>query len=610
MKKRWIVSPQDIKLQGLLCSELKISPLAAQLLINRGLRCPSEAFSFLSPSLRNLHDPFKMKGMDKAVERILKAIKGREKITIYGDYDVDGTSATALLYLFLRKAMGFGQEAIGNSYSLPPIKTFEGRSPIAHRLNYYIPERLKEGYGLNNQAVKRLADSGTNLIVTTDCGIANYDEVCFANSIGLDVIVTDHHESPAKLPPAYAILNPKQPDCAFPFKELAGVGVMFNLIIALRARLKERGVFAEDAPNLRSYTDIVALGTIADMVPLIDENRILVKYGLDELTSGKRAGIKALKEVSGLGTDLKSVPIKAGSVGFQLAPRINAAGRLANANIGVQLLITEDDREAMEIARELDRENMDRQRLERDILLDAVQTVDDSVFEICGKKGIVHAKKDWHPGVIGIVASRLVERYYKPAVVISLSDGVGKGSARGIKRFHILDGLKRCEAFLEKYGGHKMAAGFTIREENIPSFKKAFYSMVEKELSSEDLTPEVSLDSYIALSELSEQIIQEMDSLAPFGLANPEPLLGAKNANIVQNEVVGNRHLKLKIKQTSGQWTMDNRLWEGIAYGMGEIYPLKKDDYDIAFIPYIDTWNGNKSLKLKIKEIRARGNGL
>ena len=253
---------------------------------------------------------------------------------------------------------------------------------------------------------------------------------------------------------------------------------------------------------------------------------------------------------------------------------------------------------------------MDRQRLERDILLDAVQTVDDSVFEICGKKGIVLAKKDWHPGVIGIVASRLVERYYKPAVVISLSDGVGKGSARGIKRFHILDGLKRCEAFLEKYGGHKMAAGFTIREENIPSFKKAFYSMVEKELSSEDLTPEVSLDSYIALSELSEQIIQEMDSLAPFGLANPEPLLGAKNANIVQNEVVGNRHLKLKIKQTSGQWTMDNRLWEGIAYGMGEIYPLKKDDYDIAFIPYIDTWNGNKSLKLKIKEIRARGNGL
>ena len=261
MKKRWIINAPDTALQGVLGKELKISPLTAQLLINRGLRCPSEAFSFLSPSLINLHDPFTMKDMDKAVQRIIKAVQGREKITIYGDYDVDGTTATALLYLFL-KEVSLG---IGNNIEF----------------NYYIPERLKEGYGLNNSALKHLSDSGTRLLITTDCGIANYDEISFANSIGLEVIVTDHHEPAAKLPPAYAILNPKQSDCAFPFKELAGVGVMFNLIIALRARLKESGFLAEGVPNLKSYTDIVALGTIADMVPLIDENRILVKYGLD-----------------------------------------------------------------------------------------------------------------------------------------------------------------------------------------------------------------------------------------------------------------------------------------------------------------------------------------
>ena len=584
MKKRWIINAPDTALQGVLGKELKISPLTAQLLINRGLRCPSEAFSFLSPSLINLHDPFTMKDMDKAVQRIIKAVQGREKITIYGDYDVDGTTATGWLYRFL-KEVSLG---IGNNIEF----------------NYYIPERLKEGYGLNNSALKHLSDSGTRLLITTDCGIANYDEISFANSIGLEVIVTDHHEPAAKLPPAYAILNPKQSDCAFPFKELAGVGVMFNLIIALRARLKESGFLAEGVPNLKSYTDIVALGTIADMVPLIDENRILVKYGLDELTSSKRPGIRALKEVSGLGTDLKSVPIKTGSVGFQLAPRINAAGRLTKASIGVKLLITEDDKEAMDIARELDRENIDRQRLEKDILSEAVEAVETEDFEIDKKRAIVLAKEGWHSGVIGIVASRLIDRYHRPTAVISLKDGAGKGSARGIKRFHILDGLQKCETFLERYGGHKMAAGFTIKEDKIKEFEAAFYALTEKALTVEDLIPEISLDSYIALNELNEQIVREMDGLAPFGLANPEPLLGARDTNIIQSEVVGKNHLKLKIKQKNGQFAAGNRMWDGIAYGKGDIHPLNGNGFDIAFIPYIDEWNGNKNLKLKVKEIR------
>lgn len=594
MKKRWIVCSPNIELQGLLGRELKISPLTAQLLINRGFVLADKAFSFLSPSLKNLHDPFTMKDMDKAAARIIKALGNKnEKITIYGDYDVDGTTATALLYLFLKEVMGGGQEA------------------IADRLNYYIPERLKEGYGLNNHALRHLADSGTKLVITTDCGITNYEEAAFAAGIGLDVIITDHHEPAERLPPAYAILNPKQPGCAFPFKELAGVGVAFNLVIALRAKLLGCGMWDAEGekPNLKKYTDIVALGTIADMVPLLDENRILVKYGLDELTSGRRAGIRALKEVSRL-----SNVVKAGSVGFQLAPRINAAGRLDNADMGVRLLITDDDKEAMDIARELDRENIERQRLEKGILSEAVENILAPEFEICRKKAIVLAKDGWHPGVIGIVASRLIDRYHRPTVVISLKDGMGKGSARGINKFHILDALHECRELLEKYGGHKMAAGLTISEKNIQLFESAFYAMAEKRLSLEDLVPDVSLDSYVVLSELNEKVVQEMESLAPFGLANPEPLLGARDANIIQNAVVGNNHLKMKIKQkrissepqSAFGGPNSELIWDGIAYGMGGIYPLNGNSFDIAFIPYIDEWNGNRSLRLKVKEIRMQ----
>lgn len=572
MKKRWTVRSPDVELQGLLGRELKISPLTAQLLINRGLVEIDKAFSFLSPSLKNLHDPFTMKDMDRATERIIKAIKGNEKIAIYGDYDVDGTTATALLYLFFRE--------------------------VGICVDYFIPERLKEGYGLNNQALRHLFDSGARLVITTDCGITNYEEVSFANSIGLDVIITDHHEPSDRLPPAYAILNPKQPDCAFPFKELAGVGVAFNLVIAMRSKLKECGHFADNIPNLKNYTDIVALGTIADMAPLVDENRILVKYGLDELTLGKRPGILALKEVSGL-----NGIVKAGSVGFQLAPRINAAGRLDNAAKGVRLLITGDDKEAMDIARELDRENIDRQRLEKGILSEAVEIIEKEEFEIHKKKAIILAKEGWHPGVIGIVASRLIDRYHRPTVIISLKDGVGRGSARGIKNFHILDGLDACKDLLEKYGGHKMAAGLTIRMENIKLFESAFYNLAEKNLTLEDLLPEVSLDSYIALDELNEKMVQEMESLAPFGIANPEPLLGARDASIVQSKVVGNNHLKLKIKQNSHLTSHSSQFFDGIAYRMGQIHPLKGNGFDIAFIPYIDEWNGNRTLKLKVKEV-------
>src|SRR3989304_4771593 len=347
-----------------------------------------------------------------------------------------------------------------------------------------------------------------------------------------------------KLPPAYAVLNPKQPGCSFPFKELAGVGVAFNLIIALRSRFKDCGYFANgNIPNLKGYTDIVALGTIADMVPLIDENRILVKYGLEELTPGRRPGVRALKEVSGLNNI-----VKAGSVGFQLAPRINAAGRLDNASTGVRLLIADDDKEASDIARELNRENIERQRLEGDMLSEALATIQAPGFNIQNKKAVVLAKDGWHPGIIGIVASRIVGRYHRPTIIISLKDGIGKGSARGIKGIDMLGNLKECSGFLDKYGGHKMAAGFSIREENVKLFESAFYTLADGKLSFEDLIPDISLDSYIKLDEINEKIITEIEGLAPFGLANPEPLLAIRDVSIVQSEVVGKNHLSLQIK--------------------------------------------------------------
>ncbi|MBI5287168.1 MAG: single-stranded-DNA-specific exonuclease RecJ [Deltaproteobacteria bacterium] len=581
MKKRWKVEPPDCKLQDLLAQEFKVSPLTAQLLINRGLCELDRASCFLSPSLQGLHNPFTMKDMDKAVERVIRAIKDGEGVAIYGDYDADGATATALLYLFLKD--------------------------VGADVTYYIPDRLKEGYSLNSPALARLAHNGVKVVITTDCGISNYEEVVSANGLGLDIVITDHHEPPSKLPPAYAILNPKQPHCLFPFKELAGVGVAFNLAIALRARLREDNKFTRGVPNLKGYLDLVTLGTVADMVPLLDENRVFVKHGLPLLTKGHRPGIRALKEVSGLSREIKT-----GQVGFQLAPRINAAGRLTRADSVVMLLTTDDDREAMELARILDRENSRRQRIEGQILQEAIEEIDKTGIE--DKKGIILAREGWHPGIIGIVASRLVELYYRPTILIALQGETGKGSARGIKAFHILDGLRECSALLERYGGHKSAAGLTISRDNISAFRDAFSSLIAGRVKDEDLTPEISLDAFIHLNEMDEGMVREMDGLAPFGPANPEPLLGVKGAQIVHSEVVGSGHLRLVVKQIQDSRLKipGSRPFAAIAYGLGEMHRSivcspgsGVSCYDLAFTPYMDEWNGRKELRLKVREIEV-----
>ncbi|MBE9531592.1 MAG: single-stranded-DNA-specific exonuclease RecJ, partial [Proteobacteria bacterium] len=381
MSKRWNVTPASAKLRALFVNELNILPLTAQLLINRGIDELEDAQNFLRPDITKLHDPMLMKDMDKAVERLERAIAEGEKVAVCGDYDVDGTTATALLKLFLTEL---------------------GLTVLTH-----IPERISEGYGLNNNALKKLSEQGVKVVITTDCGVSNYDETKYANSIGLDVIITDHHEVPENIPQALAIVNPRQVGCAFPFKGLAGVGVAFNLAMALRAHLKKTGHINEATqPNLKKYLDFVSIGTVADMVPLVDENRIFVKYGIEQLNNTERPGIKALIDVSLIRDGL----VTSEKISYQIAPRINAAGRVSRADIALDLLTTTDKARATELASQLDNINSERRFLEADITEEALAMIDPDSTD----KGIVLYSENWHPGVIGIVASKISGRFTKP----------------------------------------------------------------------------------------------------------------------------------------------------------------------------------------------------
>jgi single-stranded-DNA-specific exonuclease len=565
--KKWEIFKSNEKLRSFLTRELNISPLLSQLLINRNIADLKQAKIFLSASLADLHSPFLMKDMERAVKRIDQALKDGQKIVIYGDYDVDGITGTAILFNFLQELGG--------------------------DCSYFIPEREKEGYGLNLEALKLLKDKGTRLLITVDCGIGDFEEVSFAHDQGMDVIITDHHEIPDRLPPAYAILNPRQKDCSFPFKALAGVGISFNMIIALRSYLRDSGHFTNDSPpNLKEYLDLVSLGTVADMVPLVDENRIFVKYGLKLLTEGSRAGIRALKEVSGL----KDVPITTGLIGFRLGPRINAPGRIDRADEGLRLFITKDPQEADSLARSLDVKNSKRQQLENEIVKEIKERIeaDEKFLE---KRSLVLSSCNWHPGVIGICASRIVEEYYRPTVLIALDGKKGKGSARSIEAFHIYNGLKGCERFLEGFGGHKHAAGLTILPEKIDEFEKSFEEIVSQNLSREDLIPKINIDAEINLKEVTENLIDDLELLAPFGYSNPEPTFCSFDLRLYSSMVVGNGHLKMKIKE-------DGVFYDAIGFNMGNDFPLSDQKIRLAFVPQFNIWQGVKSIQLRIKDIK------
>lgn len=549
-----------------LARELSLHPLTARVLAARGLADPVEAERFLAARLSDLPDPFAMKGMAAAVERIARALERGERVCCYGDYDVDGVTSTALLAGFLRAAGG-------NAVT-------------------YTPHRLVEGYGLNVEAVRRLAAEGVRLLVTLDCGITGVEEVRAAAALGVDAVVVDHHTVPVELPAAVAILNPHQPGCGYPEKGLAAVGVTFALAMALRRRLRQAGRFgpSRPEPNLRQALDLVALGTVADVVPLTGANRILVRFGLEELAREMRPGVKALKRVAGLPP---GAPVTAGQVGFRLGPRINAAGRLDDAGRGVRLLLASDEGEARALAEELDGENRSRQEIERRMLEEAVELAEGRVR--AGARGLVLWREGWHPGVVGIAAARVAERFHRPAVLVGLGGGTGKGSGRSVEGFHLYDALAACAGHLKAFGGHRHAAGVTVEAAALGRFREAFERHAAERLAPEDLVARCRIEGRVGAGEITERAALDLERLAPFGAGNPEPLF-ALTARPARARTVGAGGLHLKIHFGSGL--------DAIGFHMGERLPLCQGEVEAAVRLGFDDWDGARRLQLELRDLR------
>jgi single-stranded-DNA-specific exonuclease len=573
MQKTWHILSPDPKQVSMLADSLGCQPAFATVLINRGICSQDQATAFLKPSLAHVRSPFLMKDVDRAVERILVAIHRGEKVLIFGDYDTDGITATAILFEFL--------------------------TCLDADVDYYIPNRLTEGYGLTRDYIeKRAIPDGIHLIITVDCGISSLDAVSAARSAGIDVVITDHHETPPLMPDAFAILNPKQPDCPSGFSWLAGVGVAFNLVLALRKRLRDEGFWNNRLePNLKAACDLVALGTIADMVPLVEENRIYVKAGLEVLASHARPGIEALLDVC----NILNRPLEARDLAFKLAPRVNAAGRLRHGLIGLKLLTTSNMETAHAIAKELNQENIRRQKIENNILSETVRHLEDNP-ELLEQRALVLDQQGWHQGVIGIVASRLVNQYYRPVVLIAVADGIGKGSARTPDGFDLYEGLKGCAQYLEKFGGHRAAAGITLRAENIPAFRRDFERIVYHKTTPEDFVPKLSIDAEISASDVSVQLADDLEALAPFGAGNPEPLFMLSDMDVLSARVVGTHHLQMRLRPSTNVQT---RPFNSILFNSGADKPPPERFQSVVCHIRWNRWRDRKSIQLVVKDFLA-----
>ena len=573
MHKKWHILSPDTKQATVLTKSLGCHLAVSAALINRGITNPDQAAAFLKPSLAQIRSPFLMKDVDRAVERILLALRGGEKILIFGDYDMDGITATVILFEFL--------------------------THLGADVHYYIPNRLTEGYGLTSDHVKNLLiPDGINLIITVDCGITSIDAVSAARSAGIDVIITDHHEAPLKMPEAYAILNPKQPDCTSGFSWLAGVGVAFYLALALRKRLRDEGFWNNHTePNLKSACDLVALGTVADMVPLVEENRILVKAGLEVLASKARPGVKALLDVS----NVVNRTLDTRDLAFKVAPRVNAAGRLRHGSIALRLFTTSNIETAYTIANELNQENTRRQKIENYILSEIVQYIENNP-KLLEQRTLVIDKEGWHQGVIGIVASRLVQRFYRPVVVITVFDGVGRGSARTPDGFDLYEGLKGCAKYLEKFGGHKAAAGVTLKAENIPAFRKNFEKIVSHKTTPEDFRPKLVIDCEICASDVSTELADDIEALSPFGTGNPEPIFMLSDMDVLSTRIVGSNHLQMLLRPSKD--TQARPLHSILFNSDTDRRPPERFQRIACHIRW-NRWRDRKSIQLVVKDFLA-----
>lgn len=558
MNKKWEFYGVDEETIKDISSKNNISELLATVLANRGITESKEIEKFLNPTRNDFYDPYMMPDMEIAVERIIKAVENKEKVIIYGDYDVDGITSITVLKKFL--------------------------SEIGLEAGYYIPNRLDEGYGLNLESVKKIAEEKYTLIITVDCGISGIDEIDYANSLGIETIVTDHHEPLDVLPKALAVVDAKRKDNKYPFKSLAGVGVVFKLIQALGKKLN-----LEEKSYLK-YLDIVCIGTISDIVPLVDENRVIAKLGLKLVQVTKNYGLKALLESSGY------KEINSNTVSFGIAPRINACGRMGFEKEALKLFLTENMAEAKEITDRLNKYNKERQDIEKRIFNEAIEIIEKEKDE--EKKAIVIGSENWHHGVIGIVSSKITDMYFKPSILISFEGDEGKGSGRSIAGFDLHDALCRSSEYLEKYGGHEMAVGLSLKKSQFNKFKQKFEEITE-ESHIDELVPVIHIDKQITLKDIKCDIVDELNKLEPFGEANKVPIFLYKNLKVDSIRALSEgKHLKLTLKDSG---TIIN----AIGFNMGNLVDeyLIGDKIDILGVLEVNTFNGKTTVQINVKDI-------
>ena len=564
----WEQKPSDDEAATRLGAELQVSPVMARLLCIRGFGETERARQFLSPSLADLHDPFALRDMGPAVERVLGAIARKERIAIHGDYDVDGVTSTVIL----RRAL----ELLG--------------ADVIH----FIPERIRDGYGLQPAALDRLHADGVRLVISVDCGIRASEAAERATALGLDLIITDHHEPDSSLPRALAVINPKRHDCTYPDKNLAGVGVALKLVQAICAR-------SGRSSWLPAFVKIAAIGTLADVVPLVGENRIIAKLGLELLSAGPhKIGLRSLLDVCGL----TGKTIDSYHIGFVLAPRVNAAGRMSSPDIAARLLLAADETmadEAKVLAEQLNSENIRRQQEEAEIVTQAKKLVETDL-EIGSRTIIVVAGEGWHRGVIGIVASKLVDAFHRPAIVLSIDGDVAHGSCRSIKSFNMLAALESCAGLLKKFGGHKQAAGLTLEASRIRELRAQINDHADGLLQPDDLRPRLWIDGTLGFRSMSAQVASELTALAPFGAGNPCPVFRTSRVEVVDGpRVLKERHLKMSFRQ-------DGRVMRGIAWRASEregFVAEHRSAIDLAFSLEQDVWNGERYLQLSVADFRA-----
>lgn len=560
---QWVLHPQrDPERAAALAQGLGAPLAAAHALVNRGVDGVESAHRFLEPTTAELHPPSGLLDLDRAVERIERAIAGGERILVYGDYDVDGITSTFLLHSAI--------------------------STLGGRVDYRIPHRTRDGYGLSLDAVDGAKRRGCGLIVTVDCGVTAVEAIARARQHGIDTVVTDHHEPASELPAAVAVLDPHRDGCRYPFKHLAGVGVTFKLVEGL---FRERGGLERAA----AYLDVVALGTIADVVPLVGENRVLARLGLDRLNRHGRIGLKSLVDVAGL----SGRTISSGQVAFVLAPRINAAGRMGNAEQGVRLLLARDAAEARVCAESLEEDNQRRRQFDEAALAEAARRIEEELdWPECSS--ILLWSEDWHPGVIGIVASRLVERYRRPSLLVALDGERGRGSGRSLPGLDLNRLLGECSDLLEAWGGHAFAAGLTVRRDRLPALRERIETLVRERLAPEDTVPRLTVDAELAIGECNYELVDWLERLAPHGLGNPEPLFRASGVAASAVSVVGGgRHLRFHVDDGTG-------VAEAIGFGLGDQARAvgRASRCDVAFVPTRNEWMGETRIQLKVKGVR------